>query len=376
MAEKIDYYEILGVSVSCSAEELKSAYRKKAMKHHPDRNPGDTEAEAAFKSCAEAYSVLSDTEKRRVYDQYGHDGLNGQGFNGFNGFEDIFSSFGDVFSDLFGFSSRSSRGQAGADLRYDLNISFEQAVFGDELELTIPRMTVCEDCGGSGAEPGTSASACPDCQGRGQVYRSQGFLRIATTCPTCNGEGRVVDSPCPRCFGHGRTREEAQVKVRIPAGVDTGARLRLRGEGENGLRGGPTGDLYVVLTVDEHEVFHREDEHLILVEHINIAQAALGMELEVPTLDEPRQLKIPAGVQPGKVFRIRGEGIPRLRGSGRGDLLIQILVDTPTKLTARQKEILEEFDRLEQEKKEEGGFFDGIKRMADKMTGRKAAKAG
>ncbi len=369
MAERVDYYEILGVSANCSAEELKSAYRKKAMQYHPDRNPGDKEAETLFKQCAEAYEVLSDPEKRRIYDQFGHEGLNGHGFQGFSGFEDIFSHFSDIFGEFFGFTSRGQRGLAGADLRYDLEIDFEQAVFGAEVELEVPRMTTCFDCGGTGARPGTDPQPCPDCRGRGQIYRSQGFLRIAAACPTCRGEGKVITDPCPRCYGQGRTRQTARVKVKIPAGVDTGSRLRLRGEGEDGLRGGPPGDLYVVLKVKEDERFVREGDNLIHTVHLDMAAAALGVQIEIPTLGEPKALKIPAGVQSGHVFQLRGEGVPRLRGYGRGDLLVQVIVDTPRKLTARQKELLREFAEIEAEKAGGGGFIDGLKKMASKAAG-------
>lgn len=371
MAEQFDYYETLEVSVSCTAEELKSAYRKKAMQYHPDRNPDDPEAETMFKRCAEAYQVLSDPDKRQIYDQYGHDGLNGAGYQGFSGFDDIFSSFSDVFSELFGFSGRGrGQGLAGADLRYDLEIDFEQAMFGAEVELEIPRMTTCPECGGTGSEPGHEPEVCPDCMGRGQVYRSQGFLRIATACPTCRGEGRVIKHPCPVCFGQGRRQETHQVKVKIPPGVDTGARLRLRGEGEDGLRGGPQGDLYVVLRVREDERFIRDGDNLIFNLHLNMAQAALGFEAQVPSLEEEKTVKIPAGTQTGRVFRLKGEGVPRLQRYGRGDLLVQVIVDTPTKLTARQKELLAEFAELEAEKGE-GGLFDGLKRMASRTSGKK-----
>lgn len=373
MAQRSDYYEILGVETTCSAEELKSAYRKKALKYHPDRNPGDAQAEEMFKSCAEAYEVLSDKEKRQIYDQFGHsglNGLNGRAGRGFSGFEDIFSQFGDIFGDFFGFQNRGGgRGMAGADLRYDLEIDFEQAVFGAEIELDIPRMNSCLQCDGSGAAPGSSPRACPECQGQGQIYRSQGFLKIATTCPGCRGEGRVVTDPCPACSGQGRVRGMSRVKVRIPAGVDTGARLRLSGEGEGGTHGGPPGDLYVILGVRPHEFFRREGIDLIYTLHVGLAQAALGLESEIPTLGEPRSLKIPAGVQSGKVFRMPNEGITHLRGLGRGDLLVQIVVDTPTKLTSRQKELLEEFVSIEKEQARSGGFFDGLKKMATSLKG-------
>jgi len=349
MADRRDYYEILGVSVTCSDDELKSAYRRLAIKYHPDRNPNDEKAEDAFKECAEAYEVLSDPEKRQIYDQYGHAGLNGQGYRGFSGFEDIFSQFSDVFQDLFGFSGR-GRGMAGADLRYDLEIDFETAVFGDEVELEIPRRVTCIHCEGSGAKPGTTPSPCPTCRGRGQVYRSQGFLRVATTCPTCHGEGRIVNDPCPECGGQGRVEQDSKVRVKFPAGVDNGTRLRLRGEGEGGMHGGPPGDLYVILHVKPHELFERNGNELIYRLHLDMVQAALGLEVEVPTLNKSKKLKIPQGVESGHIFKLRGEGVPHVRGFGRGDLLVQVNVHTPSNLTARQKELLAEFVQIEEEK--------------------------
>jgi len=366
MASKPDYYEVLGVARTCGPEELKAAYRRQALKYHPDRNPGDQEAEEKFKCCAEAYEVLSNPEKRSVYDQFGHSGLSSQGYQGFGGFDDIFSHFSDIFSEFFGFEARPRRGMAGADLRYDLEIDFETAIFGGEVELEIPRRRTCQHCQGSGAKPGSAPEPCPTCRGRGQVYRSQGFFRMAATCPTCQGQGRVINDPCPACGGQGRREEAGRVKVRIPAGVDQGARLRLRAEGEAGLQGGPAGDLYVVLHVKPHEVLERQGSDLVYNLRLNLAQAALGLEVEVPTLEEPKTLKIPAGVQNGQVFSLRGQGVPHLRGFGRGDLLVQVAAETPRDLTARQKELLQEFMELEEAKG--GGFFSRLK-------GRKPAKA-
>ena len=372
MADRPDYYVILGISRECGSDELKTAYRKQALKYHPDRNPGDKEAEDQFKACAEAYEILSDPNRRQIYDQFGHDGLAGNGVRGFNNFNDIFTQFGDIFHDFFGFSpSRHSSAVAGADLRYDLSISFEQAVFGDEIDLQIPRRATCHPCQGSGARPGTSPQPCRTCQGRGQVYRSQGLFRLATTCPACQGKGRVITDPCPACKGKGRFEETATVRVRIPAGMDSDLRLRLREEGDAGLDGGPSGDLFVVIQVEEHEFFERQGDHLIYHLQINMAQAALGGEVEVPTLDEdkPNTVKIPAGIQSGHVFRFRGEGVPHLRGLGRGDLLAAVEVETPTGLTERQKELLAEFGRIEAEKTEKKpGFLDRLRSRPKKRA--------
>lgn len=366
MAEKQCYYETLGVSRDADEGTLKAAYRKMAIRYHPDRNPDDKDAEEKFKECAEAYSVLSDGEKRRIYDQYGHEGLNGQGMGGFQDFGDVFSSFSDIFSDFFGFSSNRNGPRRGTDLRYDLEIEFEQAVFGDEITLTIPRNETCQTCRGSGAAPGSSPQPCPKCQGRGQVYTSQGFLRLAVTCPECDGLGRVINDPCPDCHGNGFKAAQTQVKVRIPAGVDDGARLRLREEGEAGVKGGPPGDLYVVLRVKRHPLFQRDGDALIHTARIGLAQAAMGCRLEIPLLGgKTTELKIPDGVDFGQRFRIKGEGVARLRGFGRGDLIVQVQIETPKDLTDRQKELLKEFNEIEESKEDKPrGFF-------SRLTGRK-----
>ncbi len=361
MEGKRDYYEILGVARDCQADELKSAYRRLVLKHHPDRNPGDKAAEERFKECAEAYEVLSDPQKRSIYDRFGHTGLSGQGFQGFRGFEDIFSHFSDLFEDFFGFSYR-GRGASGADLRYDLEIEFRAAVFGDEVELEIPRQVTCRACQGTGVASGSSPVPCPTCRGRGQVYRSHGFLRIAVACPECGGQGRIIRDPCLECLGRGRIEEKGRVKVHIPAGVEHGARLRLRGEGEHGLQGGPPGDLYVILHVKPHEFFERDGADLIYTLHLDLVRAALGQEVDIPCLEGTKTLKIPAGVEYGQVFRLRGEGAPRLRGYGRGDLLVRVVVETPQNLTARQKEILTEFAGIEEAKKVKRRGFLGRRR--------------
>lgn len=351
---KRDYYEILGVSRQADEEEIKKAYRKMALKYHPDRNPGDKEAEERFKEAAEAYEVLHDPEKRELYDRYGHEGLQSSGFRGFGGFEDIFSSFGDIFEDFFGFGRRSrgsaSRPREGADLRYDLSISFMDAARGKEMELKIPRMETCSACRGSGIEPGTQPEYCPTCGGRGQVVQTQGFFRISTTCPRCHGEGRIITHPCAACRGRGRTERTKTLSIKIPAGIADGSRLRFRGQGEDGTNGGPPGDLYVVVHVEEHEFFRREGDHLFCTIPISMVQAALGAEIEVPTLEQPKKLTIPKGTQNGQVLRLKGEGFPHIRGSGKGDLIIEIQVKIPTHLTKRQEELLREFDELEGQK--------------------------
>ncbi len=362
MIEK-DYYEILGVARTATQEEIKKAYRKMALKYHPDRNPDDKEAEDKFKEASEAYEVLSDPEKRQIYDQFGHEGLRGTGFTGFRGFEDVFASFGDIFGEFFGFGGRTQTGPArGDDLRYDLRITFEEAAFGKEVELEIPRTTPCETCGGTGAKPGTHPITCPTCGGRGQITRSQGFFSVRTTCPTCQGTGQIIPEPCPTCQGTGRVRKKRKVSLKIPPGVDTGSRLRLRGEGEAGERGGPPGDLYVVIHVEEHDFFEREGDDIYCTVPISFTTAALGGKVEVPTLDGSEFIQIKKGTQSGEIFRLKGKGMPRLRGYGRGDEIIQVVVQVPKKLTKRQEELLREFAKLEGEspshtQPREKGFF-------------------
>lgn len=362
---KKDYYEILGVSKTATIEEIKKAYRKLALKYHPDRNPGNKEAEEKFKEASEAYEVLKDEEKRRLYDTYGHKGVSGTGFNGFSQTEDIFSAFNDLFEDFFGFSASRARTSSdvgperGADLRYDLSISFIEAATGTEKEIEIQRLETCSRCSGSGAAPGNQIITCPTCNGRGQVIRSEGFFQVSTPCPNCNGQGTIFTEPCPSCHGKGRTPQYRKVKIKIPAGVDTGARLRLRNEGEAGARGGSRGDLYVVIHVEPHEYFSRKGNDLYCEIEISSIQACLGDTVEVPTLEGSEQIKIPAGTQPGAIFRLKGKGFPDLRGFSQGDQLIKVKLVTPTNLTARQKELLEEFLEIEK-KKEKGGFFKKI----------------
>ncbi len=353
MSTKRDYYEILSVNRNATDNELKAAYRKLALKYHPDRNPNDQAAEEKFKEAAEAYEVLRDPQKRSLYDQYGHAGLENTGFHGFGGFEDIFSSFGDIFEDFFGFTSRRrsrSRAMPGADLRYDLSLDFMEAVFGSETEIEIDKRQTCSDCEGSGCEPGTEPESCRHCGGTGQVSRSQGFFTVRTTCPTCRGNGQMIPHPCPKCRGTGQVMASKKVAVKIPAGVDHGSRLRLTGEGEPGVFGGPPGDLYVFIHVQPHEFFQRQETHIICEIPISFVQAALGDKISVPTLNGKKTLEIPKGTQPGDVFYFRGEGIPALRGRGRGDQIIQIAIKTPTHLTKKQEALLRDFAKLESKK--------------------------
>ena len=350
MSSKRDYYEVLGVGRQASDADLKSAYRKLALKYHPDRNPGDHSAEEQFKEAAEAYEVLRDPQKRQIYDQYGHAGLEGSGFTGFGGFEDIFSSFGNIFEDLFGFGGRRSgrsRAQRGADLRYDLKLSFMEAAFGVERAIELEKRERCPECGGSGCAPGTSPETCSQCHGVGQVQRSQGFFTVRTNCPRCGGRGQVIAHPCRKCRASGHVMATKRVSVKIPGGVDTGSRLRLSGEGETGARGGPPGDLYVVVHVEEHDFFKRDGNNVICQMPISMIQATLGAEIPVPTLKGEKSLEIPKGTQFGDVFRFRGEGIPSLRNGSRGDQVIQVLVRTPTNLSRKQEKLLAEFASLE-----------------------------
>jgi molecular chaperone DnaJ len=347
---KKDYYEILGVERTVSDEELKKNYRKIAMQCHPDKNPGDKKAEDRFKEAAEAYEVLSDRQKREIYDQYGHEGLSNTGFRGFNGFEDVFSHFSDIFEDAFGFGSSRGRSRsssrAGADLRYDLKISFTDAAFGLTTTLDLEKLATCQDCHGSGAAPGTAPETCRTCQGRGQVIQSSGFFTISSPCPHCGGHGKFISKPCKRCNGMGKESARKKVQVKIPAGVETGSRLRLSGEGEAGDHGGPHGDLYVFLTVEEHDFFQRSNDDIICRIPISFVQAALGATIEVPTLETKEKLKVPKGTQTGRTFRLKGRGIPHLRGYGRGDQIIEIFVKTPVDLDRKQEELLKEFEKL------------------------------
>ena len=350
MTTKRDYYEVLSVGRNASDDEIKANYRKLALKYHPDRNPGNKEAEENFKEAAEAYEVLRDPQKRNIYDQFGHQGLEGSGFSGFGGFEDIFSSFGDIFEDFFGFGTgRRSRTQVqrGADLRYDLEISFMEAAFGTETEINVEKMEMCPECDGSGSESGTHPETCSYCNGTGQVSRNQGFFTVRTTCPQCRGKGQTIPYPCSNCRGTGQVRVNKKVAVRIPAGVDNGSRLRLTGEGEAGGYGGPPGDLYVFIHVETHDFFGRHDTDVVCQIPISFVQAALGDKIKVPTLNGDKILEIPKGTQPGDLFRFRGEGIPSLRSGKRGDQVIQVMIKTPTGITKKQERLLKEFASLE-----------------------------
>ncbi len=350
MSSKRDYYEVLGASRDAGDGELKAAYRKLALKYHPDRNPGDAEAEENFKEAAEAYEVLRDTKKRRIYDQYGHEGLEGAGFSGFGGFEDIFSSFGSIFEDFFGFggSGRSrSRVQRGSDLRYDLKLSFMEAAFGTETEINVEKSELCPSCAGNRCEPGTQPETCSYCGGSGQVSQSQGFFTVRTTCPSCRGNGQSIPNPCAHCRGAGQIVAQKKVSVKIPAGVDNGSRLRLTGEGEAGGYGGQPGDLYVFIHVEAHDFFKRDDTDVICQIPISFIQAALGHTITVPTLKGEKELKIPKGAQYGDTYRFRGEGIPSLRYGNRGDQIIQVVIKTPTHLNRKQEQLLKDFAKIE-----------------------------
>lgn len=352
MAIQRDYYEVLGVSRTASGDEIKTAYRKLAFHYHPDRNPGNAEAEDKFKEAAEAYEILSDTNKRAQYDRFGHAGINGQGFGDhFRSAEDVFSAFGDIFGDFFGFStSGRRRPRQGADLRYNLNISFRDAAKGAEVELNIPKKETCTECAGSGSAPGHEAETCQHCRGQGQVTQSQGFFRIAVPCPVCRGEGVIITHPCAKCRGIGVIQTTKSVKVRIPAGVDSGSRLRLRGEGEPGEFGAPHGDLYVVLNVEDDKLFSRHGQDLLVTADISIVQAILGDKIEVPTLDEPVTLEIPKGTPSGKILRIKGMGLHHIGRTGNGDLLVEVQVIIPSSVTKKQEALLREFEKLEDER--------------------------
>jgi molecular chaperone DnaJ len=349
-----DYYEILGVSKTSPVDEIKGAYRKSALKWHPDRNPENKqEAEIRFREATEAYSVLSDPQKRQIYDTYGHAGLAGAGAQtDFNG--TIFQDFHDIFGDFFGFEDlfgaaggrrgSRSRVQRGADLRYDMSLTFEEAAAGVNTKVRVPRQEYCESCNGTGAKKGTGVAACQTCGGRGQIVYQQGFFTINRTCPACQGAGQIIKERCPDCRGQGRVERERTIELRIPPGVDTGTRLRVQGEGEPGPNGGPAGDLYVVLEVKEHRYFERRGADLYCTIPLSMAQASLGVELQVPGLTGEERLKVPEGTQSGAVFRIKGKGLPDPHGGGRGDLYYHVRVLTPTKLTREQRKLMEQLD--------------------------------
>ena len=354
---KRDYYEILEVERTVTIEEIKKSYRKLAVKYHPDKNPGDKAAEEQFKELGEAYEVLSDPQKRTLYDQHGHAAFDrraggfARGAGGFHDpfdiFREVFGGGGSIFEDLFGGGRTDpSQPQRGEDLRYDMEITFEEAAHGTEKEITVTKPERCDVCNGSGAEAGSKVKTCPTCGGRGQVISSRGIFSIAQTCPACQGAGRVVEKPCKACHGAGRRERPSKIKLRIPGGVDTGSRLRSLGNGEAGFRGGPSGDLYVVLHVKPHEIFQRDGDDLLCEVPVSFVQAALGAEIEVPTLNGKAEIKIPAGTQPGTTFRLKGKGIKNVQGYGHGDLHVRIMVEVPTHLTSAQKAKLQEYAEM------------------------------
>ncbi|WP_106475813.1 molecular chaperone DnaJ [Phytohalomonas tamaricis] len=379
---KRDYYEVLGVERGADQKEIKKAYRRLAQKFHPDRNPDDETSAEKFREVSEAYEILSDNEKRAAYDQFGHAGVDGQaggfgggGFGGAGagGFSDI---FGDVFGDIFGGAGGGRRNpnapQRGSDLRYNLEINLEEAVAGTNVDIRVPRLTECNHCHGGGAEPGTSKKSCPTCNGIGQVRMQQGFFAVQQACPTCHGRGEVVDTPCRKCHGEGRIQETRTLAVKIPAGVDTGDRIRLNGEGEAGINGGPAGDLYVQVMIKAHPIFERDGRDLYCEVPINFVDATLGGELEVPTLEGRVKLKIPAETQSGKLFRLRGKGVKPVRGGAPGDLMCKVVLETPVNLNDDQKDLLRKFqDSLDgtgnKHSPRKSGWFDGVKKFFEDM---------
>lgn len=360
---KRDYYELLGISKSATEVEIKKAYRTMAVQYHPDKNPGDVAAEEKFKECAEAYAVLSDAQKRAQYDRFGHAGMSGGGFDpGFTNIEDIFDLFG--FGDMFGSRGRTrTTVQRGSDLRYDLEITLEDAANGKDETLHIPRLEKCEECDGSGAETGTQAETCITCRGSGQTQYQQGFFSVMRTCPNCSGKGKIIRTPCKGCRGQGRIEKEKTLEVKIPAGVETGSRLRISGEGEAGVNGGPSGDLFVVVHVKEHEIFERQGANLYSAAPVSFAQAALGAEIKVRTLDGEEDLKVPPGTQTGTVFRMKSHGMPVLGGRGRGDLFVATTLITPKALTREQRKVLEKLANVEDTDFNDASFMDKVRNI-------------
>ncbi|MGB1144436.1 MAG: molecular chaperone DnaJ [Glaciecola sp.] len=375
---KRDYYEVLGVSKSATEREIKKAYKKLAMKYHPDRTQGDKGMEEKFKEIQEAHEILTDGQKRGAYDQYGHAAFDQSrgGYQGGGGGADFGDIFGDVFGDIFG-GGRSGGGRArarsGSDLRYNLELSLEEAVKGKEVEIRVPTMVECEPCNGSGAKKGTSAKTCSTCHGNGQVQMRQGFFAVQQACPTCGGKGKVIGDPCSPCRGQGRVEETKTLSVKIPPGVDTGDRIRLSGEGEAGEQGAPAGDLYVQVNVREHKIFQRDGNNLYCEVPLSFTTAALGGEIEVPTLDGKVKLKVSSETQTGRMFRLRGKGVKSVRSSSVGDLMCKVVIETPVNLSNKQKELLEEFDKsmgdsIKKHRPKEQGFFDGVKKFFDDLT--------
>lgn len=376
---KRDYYEVLGVEKSATEREIKKAYKRLAMKYHPDRTAGDKDLEIKFKEANEAYEVLSDASKRQKYDQFGHAAFengHGGGHGGFGGGADFGDVFGDVFGDIFGGGRRGGGGQRqqrGADLRYNLEMSLEDAVRGKELEIKVPTWVTCSPCDGSGAKAGSKPKTCTTCHGSGQVQMRQGFFAVQQTCPTCKGQGQIISDPCNSCHGQGRVEKTKTLSVKIPAGVDTGDRIRLSGEGEAGLNGAPTGDLFVQVHVQDHPIFVRDGNNLYCEVPIGFSTAALGGEIQVPTLDGRAKLKIPSETQTGKMFRLRGKGVKSVRSGAIGDLLCKVIIETPVNLNEKQKELLRQFEesmsgKPSKYRPKEQGFFDGVKKFFDDLT--------
>ncbi|OIP85156.1 MAG: molecular chaperone DnaJ [Rhodobacterales bacterium CG2_30_65_12] len=381
---KRDYYEVLGVAKSASAEEIKKGYRAKARELHPDRNADNPNAEAQFKEANEAYDVLKDADKKAAYDRFGHAAFEGgmggggrPGSGGFHGQGDFASAFSDVFDDLFGDfmgggrAGGGRRAMRGSDLRYNLRVTLEEAYAGLQKTINVPTSVACDACNGTGSEAGTEPTTCPTCSGLGKVRAQQGFFTVERTCPTCNGAGQIIKNPCKKCHGLGRIERDRALSVNIPAGVETGTRIRLAGEGEAGLRGGPAGDLYIFIEVASHPIFARDGVHLHCHVPVSMATAAMGGDIEVPTIDGGRsRVKIPSGSQSGRQMRLRGKGMPALRGGGAGDMYIELAVETPVNLTHRQKELLREFEKLSEENNpESSNFFSKVKNFWDGMTG-------
>ncbi len=375
---KRDYYEVLGVAKDASERDVKKAYKRLAMKYHPDRTAGDKELETKFKEVKEAYEILTDAQKRQMYDQYGHAAFEqggGGGGHGGHGQGDFGDIFGDVFGDIFGGGGgrRQSRQQRGSDLRYNMDLSLEEAVRGKEVEIKVPTWVSCSPCDGSGAKAGSKPKTCTTCHGAGQVQMRQGFFAVQQTCPTCQGTGQIISDPCNSCHGQGRVEKTKTLSVKIPAGVDTGDRIRLSGEGEAGVHGAPAGDLYVQVSVREHRIFERDGNNLYCEVPIGFTTAALGGEIEVPTLDGRAKLKIPTESQTGKMFRMRGKGVKSVRSGAIGDLICKVVIETPVSLNERQRELLQELEQSmgkdgSKNRPKEKGFFDGVKKFFDDLT--------
>lgn len=365
---KRDYYEVLGVVRNASEADIKKAYRRVAMKYHPDRNPDDPAAEEKFKEASEAYEILSDAQKRAAYDQFGHEGVAGAAGGGAGGFGSFSDIFGDVFGDIFGGGRSRGGPRRGSDLQYTIELDLEEAVRGVTKKIKIPTLVSCEECDGSGAKPGTKPDKCGTCGGVGQVRMTQGFFQVQQTCPKCRGKGTIISDPCTSCHGAGRQEEVKTLSVKIPPGVDTGDRIRLSGEGEAGPAGGPAGDLYVQMMVREHDIFQRDGRNLYCEVPISIVDAALGGELEVPTLGGRVKLKVPPETQTGRLFRLRGKGVNSVRGGGPGDLLCRVVVETPVNLNARQKELLRDLQgdlEGDTHSPRKSSWFEGVKRFID-----------